>query len=85
MELDKESAEDVRDDNDDKDDDHDGDKPAKKKQKPVKHLGPGFSKHSKTAAEVEAEHTTPLKRVRQKTIPTKIKMPKGYVSSDLFD
>jgi hypothetical protein len=87
QELEKESAEDADEDVEDDDDnnDDDDDEPAKKKTRPVKHLGLGFGKHSKIPAEVEAEHMTPQKRVRQKTTPIKRKMPEGYISSDPSD
>jgi hypothetical protein len=54
-------------------------------KKPVKHMGLEFGKHSKTPAEVVAEHMMPQKRVRQKTTTVKKKMPEGYVSSDPSD
>jgi hypothetical protein len=85
IKLDKESAEDVTAIENDDDDDGDDDEAVRKKIRPVKHLGLAFGKHSKTPAEVAAEHTTPQKRVRQKTTPVKRNMPDSYVSSDPSD
>jgi len=50
----------------------------------VKHLGPGFGIHStKTRPEVQAELTTPKKKVQQKTTPKELRRTASdYISSE---
>ena len=68
----------------DKDNDNNDNEPSRKKARSLKHLGPGFGKHStKTRPEVQAELTTPKKKVQQKTTPKELRRTASdYISSE---